>query len=105
AGRAVGGRARWVRGRGGAAGNGEGIARRVYRAFGRGESQISQACRGVVDGVAGASIHYPGKFPETLVKLVVRDRDRAAADARLATLDAALRQRLAGVVYGTGDDN
>ena len=29
------------------------VARRTYRAFGRGESQISQACRGVVDGVAG----------------------------------------------------
>jgi nicotinamide-nucleotide amidase len=88
-----------------AAGDVERIARRVYRAFGRGESQISQACRGVVDGVAGASIHYQVKFPETLVKLVVRDRDQAAADARLQALDGALRERLAGVVYGTGDDN
>ena len=41
--------------------------------FGKGESQISQACRGVVDGIAGASIHYQVKFPETLVKIVVRD--------------------------------
>jgi nicotinamide-nucleotide amidase len=88
-----------------AAGDVERIARRIYRAFGRGESQISQACRGVVDGVAGASIHYQVKFPETLVKLVVRDRDQAAADARLAALDAAIRERLAGVLYGTGDDN
>jgi nicotinamide-nucleotide amidase len=88
-----------------AAGDVERIARRIYRAFGRGESQISQACRGVVDGVAGASIHYQVKFPETLVKLVVRDRDQAAADARLASLDAAIRERLAGVLYGTGDDN
>jgi nicotinamide-nucleotide amidase len=88
-----------------AAGNVERIARRIYRAFGRGESQISQACRGVIDGVAGASIHYQVKFPETLVKLVVRDRDQAAADATLASLDSAIRERLEGVLYGVGEDN
>ena len=75
----------------------ERIARRIYRVFGRGESQISQACRGLVDGVAGASIHYQVKFPETLVKLVVRDRDRGAPPTRrLDALDARLRERLAG---------
>ncbi|HEY4056088.1 MAG TPA: CinA family nicotinamide mononucleotide deamidase-related protein [Kofleriaceae bacterium] len=84
-------------------GNVERIARRIYRAFGRGESQISQVCRGLVDSVPGASIHYQVKFPETLVKLVVRDRDQAAANARLDGLDAAVRERLAGVVYGTGE--
>ena len=69
--------------------NVERLARRIYRVFGKGESQISQLCRGLVDDVAGASIHYQVKFPETLVKLVVRDRDQAAADARLASLDVA----------------
>lgn len=83
----------------------ERIARRIYRVFGRGESQISQACRGLVDGVAGASIHYQVKFPETLVKLVVRDHDEGAAKARLAELDRGLRERLPGLVYGTGDTN
>src|SRR5690349_23784367 len=53
----------------------------------------SQACRGVVDDVAGASIHYQVKFPETLVKIVVRDRDAAAAQARLDAIDAELRDR------------
>ena len=83
----------------------ERIARRIYRVFGKGESQISQACRGLVDGVQGASIHYQVKFPETLVKLVVRDPHQEAAQARLDALDAGLRERLAGFVYGTGDDN
>ena len=86
-----------------ATGQVERIARRIYRAFGRGESQVSQACRGLVDGVPGASIHYQVKFPETLVKLVVRDRDQAAADARLEALDAGVRERLRGVIYGTGE--
>jgi len=80
------------------------IARRIYRAFGRGESQISQACRGMIDGVPGASIHYQVKFPEILVKLVVRDRDGAAAERALAELDAQVRDRLRGYLYGDGDE-
>jgi len=87
-----------------AAGDVERIARRIYRVFGRGESQISQACRGLVDPVAGASIHYQVKFPETLVKLVVRDRAAAAAARTLAGLDGALRDRLRGYLYGEGDE-
>jgi len=88
-----------------AAGIVERIARRIYRVFGKGESQISQLCRGLVDDVPGASIHYQVKFPETLVKLVVRDNDQGTADARLASLDAGVRLRLAGFVYNTGETN
>jgi nicotinamide-nucleotide amidase len=83
----------------------ERIARRIYRVFGKGESQISQLCRGIVDDMPGATIHYQVKFPETLVKLVVRDKDQAAADARLEAMDGTLRERLAGYLYGTGEQN
>ncbi len=86
-----------------AGGDVERVARRIYRVFGRGESQIAQACAGLIEGAAGTTIHYQVKFPETLVKLVVRDRDQAVADARLAALDASARERLAGLVYGTGE--
>ncbi len=79
------------------------IVRRVFRVFGRGESQVSAACRGLVDDVAGASIHYQVKFPETLVKLVVRDADAAAAQARLEALDGELRVRLGSHLYGSGE--
>ena len=88
-----------------ARGDVERVARTIYRVFGRGESQISEMCRGIVDDVPGATIHYQVKFPETLVKLVVRDRDGAAAAARLAAMDAQLRERLVGFLYGTGEDN
>jgi nicotinamide-nucleotide amidase len=87
-----------------AAGVVERIARRIYRVFGRGESQISHACRGLIDGVPGASIHYQVKFPETMVKLVVRDRDGDAAAQRLAVLDSGMRERLRGFLYGDGDE-
>jgi nicotinamide-nucleotide amidase len=112
----------------------ERIARRIYRVFGRGESQISQACRGLFDptglrpapraepagppprdsltridpapapGAPRATIHYQVKFPEVMVKLVVRDRDPDAAQRRLAELDAGLRERLGPALYGTGGE-
>jgi nicotinamide-nucleotide amidase len=88
-----------------ASGDGEQIARRIYRVFGRGESQISQACRGLIDDVPGTTIHYQVKFPEVLVKLVVRDRDSRAAAARIDALSAALRERLAPYLYAIGDEN
>jgi nicotinamide-nucleotide amidase len=86
----------------------ERIARRTYRVFGRGESQISQACRGLLPepgpGAPRTTIHYQVKFPEVLVKLVVRDRDSEAAGARLAELDLGLRERLGPALYGTGEE-
>ena len=88
-----------------ARGNSPRIARRVYRAFGRGESQLSQALRGVIDGEGDATIHYQVKFPETLIKIVVRDVDAAAAAARLETIEGGLRARIGRHIYGTGDDN
>ncbi len=80
------------------------IARCVYRIFGRAESQLSEALRGLADGVPGATIHYQVKFPEVLVKLVVRDPDGAAAATRLAALDAELRARVGPWIYGLGED-
>jgi len=80
----------------------ERIARRIYRVFGRGESQVAAALDGLTEGVAGASLHFQVSFPETLVKVVVRDRDGAAAAARLAELDRAVRERLGRWLYGDG---
>ncbi len=83
----------------------ERIARRTYRVFGRGESHIATALEGVLGGAAGATLHYQVAFPETLVKVVVRDADPAAAAARLAELDAAVRARLGDWCYGEGTDS
>jgi nicotinamide-nucleotide amidase len=70
------------------------IARRIWRIFGVGESHVDHRLQGLVDGAAGATIHFQVAFPETLVKLVVRDRDAAAAEARLAALGAELERRI-----------
>ena len=91
-----------------ATGEPERIVRQIYRVFGRGESQISRACRGALDErtdeTGAATIHYQVKFPETLVKVVVRDRDGAAAAARLAELERRIRDRLVPYLYGTGEE-
>lgn len=95
--------AAWARGLRVARGDAPHRARRTFRAFGRSESQLSEALRGLIDGVDGASIHYQVKFPEILVKLVVTDRDHDRAEAALAALDDGLRARIGAWVYGTGD--
>jgi nicotinamide-nucleotide amidase len=81
------------------AGQPERIARRIYRVFGRGESQIAAELAGLMEGVAGASLHYQVAFPETLVKVVVRDRDRETAGQKLAALDRAVCERIGRWLY------
>lgn len=83
----------------------ERIARRIYRVFGMGESQVAAALDGLLAGVAGSSLHFQVKFPEVLVKIVIRDRDAAQASARLAEVDHAIRERLGLKLYGVDDDS
>lgn len=82
----------------------ERIARRIYHVFGAGESHVAAALEGVLEGVAGGSLHYQVKFPEVLVKVVIRDRDAGAAAARLEAVDATVRARLGDKLYGTDGD-
>ncbi|HTM20245.1 MAG TPA: competence/damage-inducible protein A [Kofleriaceae bacterium] len=83
----------------------ERIARRVFRVFGMGESHIAAALAGVLGGEPGASLHYQVKFPETLVKVVVRSRDPGESRARLDAIDARVRAALGPRLYGTDDDS
>jgi nicotinamide-nucleotide amidase len=80
------------------------VGRRIFRVFGKGESQIATALEGLPLG-EGASLHFQVKFPETLVKIVVRRIAQEAADAELSSIDAEIRERLGWLVYGTDDDS
>lgn len=80
------------------------IARRTYRVFGRGESQISEACQGILDNVPNASIHYQIKYPETLVKLVVTRPGEVEARQTLGELERSLRGRLGAFLYSADDE-
>ena len=83
----------------------ERIARRIFRVFGMGESHIAAALAGVADGVAGASVHYQVKFPETLVKVVVRSPDADAARAGVDEIDGRVRAALGPRMYGIDGDS
>lgn len=82
------------------------IGRRVWRCFGRGESQLATALDGLLaPDEADASLHYNVSFPETLVKLVVRGADDAAVAARLAALAPEVERRLGEAAYGGEGDS
>jgi nicotinamide-nucleotide amidase len=74
--------------------------RRTWRVAGMGESHVDHALRGLVDGIAGVTLHFRIAYPENLVTVVVRRDDGAAL---LERLDADVRARLGDHVYGTGD--
>ncbi len=80
------------------------IARKIFRVFGRGESQIATALEGL-RMEEGASLHYQVKFPETLVKLVLRHRDATVAQARLDAMCVEVEARLDGLIYGYDGDS
>jgi len=82
----------------------EQLARRIYRCFGAGESGIAAKLEGL-ELPAGGSLHFQVKFPETLVKVVVRGTDAAEVAAALEGVDSAIRDRLGLHLYGTDDDS
>jgi nicotinamide-nucleotide amidase len=72
----------------------------TWRVAGMGESHVDHALAGLIDGIAGATLHYRIAYPENLVTVVVRRDDGAAL---LERLDAEVRARLGDHVYATGD--
>lgn len=82
----------------------ERIARRTYRIFGAGESQVASLLQGVMDDLAGGSLHYQVAFPEVLVKVVIRDGDASRAAARLEDVDRDIRSRLGIRIHGVDGD-
>jgi nicotinamide-nucleotide amidase len=80
------------------------MRKRTWRVVGMGESHVDHALRGLLDGVADATLHFRIAFPECLVTVVVRRAEAAEAEAVLARLDGEVRRRLAGNVYGTDGD-
>jgi nicotinamide-nucleotide amidase len=76
---------------------------RTYHVFGMGESHVDHRLRGVIDGVAGASLHFRTAAPENHVKVIVRGPDAARNRAALEAIDGELRARLGAAVYGVDE--
>src|SRR4029450_7820216 len=75
----------------------------LLRTFGLGESNLDQELRDVARGGAGVPAS-PTPFPATSRRRVARGATAAEAEARLAKVCDAIRERLGALVYGTGDE-
>ncbi len=87
------------------------IARRIYRAIGRGESSLQQgvspvlaAARARSPGLASMFVHYRARYPEvTLMLEATPGSDGVAATVdELASLDEALREGIGPALYAVG---
>ena len=77
---------------------------RTWHIYGMGESHIDHRLAGLLDGHSGATLHFRTAMPENHVKVVVRDKDLAKAQAQLERIEAELRKRIGPGIYGTDDD-
>jgi nicotinamide-nucleotide amidase len=74
------------------------------RTFGLPESVVGERLAGVEESFPGVTIGYRAHFPEIEVKVLARGADAATARALCEGATAEVRQRLADVIYGDGDD-
>lgn len=89
------------------------VARRVYRALGRGESSVQEAVNAVIDqararskGLAAMFVHYRARYPEVslILEATPDAQGNAASPEELASLDAPLREAVGPALYAIGDD-
>lgn len=90
------------------------VARRIYRAIGRGESSLQQGvspalaeARTRSAGLANMYVHYRARYPEvTLILEATPGPDGATASAdELASLDDVLREGIGAALYAVGPGN
>lgn len=87
------------------------IARRIYRAIGRGESSLQQGVTPALEqararspGLAAMYVHYRARYPEVTLILEATPSPEgvAATPDELASLDAALREGIGPALYAIG---
>jgi len=76
---------------------------RLLRTFGQGESSIDHLLADLA-AEPDVEIGFRTAFPDNYVRPVARAATAAAAEKRLAELEAAIRARLGDLIYGEGDD-
>ncbi|HEY2509759.1 MAG TPA: competence/damage-inducible protein A [Polyangiaceae bacterium] len=74
------------------------------RTFGLPESVVGERLAGVEEAFRGVTIGYRAHFPEIEVKVLARAADANAARTLCDAATTEVRQRLAEVIYGEGED-
>lgn len=80
------------------------MVRRTLRSLGLSESAVGERLAPLEREHRDVRVQYRAAFPEILVRVVVADADRAAAEARAEALALRARTDIGGSVYGTGDE-
>jgi nicotinamide-nucleotide amidase len=75
----------------------------LLRTFGLGESNLDQELRDVARE-GDVTLGFRTAFPDNYLRPVARGATPAEAEARLAKVCDAIRERLGALVYGTGDE-
>ena len=87
-----------------AAGRPAAVTRAVLlRTFGLGESNLDEELRDVARE-GGVTLGFRTAFPDNYLRPLARGATAAEAEARLAKVCDAIRERLGVLVYGTGDE-
>jgi nicotinamide-nucleotide amidase len=76
---------------------------RVYSVFGLSESKLDELVAGAIDP-AEARVSFRAAFPRLQLRLTLAGAPDDDLDARLASLDARVRERLRDSIYATGDE-
>ncbi len=82
----------------------DGAIVRTWHVYGMGESHIDHRLAGLIDGLAGATLHFRTAAPENHVRVVLRGLGAAQGRAQLDRFDGEIRHRLGPVISGVDDD-
>lgn len=75
------------------------------RTYGLGESAVGELLAGVEGAYPGVTLGYRVQYPEVDVKVHARAATQSMAHEIALRATADVRERLAGVIYGEGDDS
>jgi len=85
------------------AGSGSVVRSALLRTFGMGESSLDAELADIATS-GGVSLGFRTAFPDNYLRPVARADTAEAAEANLARVGAAIRERLGALVYGEGDE-
>jgi len=85
------------------AGTGSVVRSALLRTFGMGESTLDAELADIATS-GGVSLGFRTAFPDNYLRPVARAATAEAAEANLARVCAAIRERLGALVYGEGDE-